>query len=60
MAIYRCENCDEMVDDDYSPMQSHPYSKQFASYKDTMVCPDCYDVLEYDMKEALDEDRNDG
>ena len=60
MAIYRCENCDEMVDDDYSPMQSHPYSKQFASYKDTTVCPDCYDVLEYDMKEALDEDRNDG
>ena len=59
MAVYMCSACDSWIDDDYNPMQEHPFAKQLPSKKGEMVCEDCYVELEADMKEALEEDYRD-
>ena len=56
MSMYICDNCDAWCDDDYNPMQEHPFAKQHRSKKGVMVCEDCYVELEADMMEALEED----
>ena len=56
MAMYLCDNCDSWVDDDWSPMQEHPWRKRLPRYKHKVVCEDCYVELEYELKEALLED----
>ena len=60
MSMYYCHECQQHIDDDYNPMVEHPFAKRLASYKGEYVCDECSQVLEYDMKEALREDLNDG
>ena len=42
MAVYRCEECQEWMDNDYCPCAEHP------TIKNGLVCPDCADELEED------------
>lgn len=58
MSVYYCHVCQEYKDDDYNPMVEHPYAKQLPSYKDETCCDECSFTLEYDMKEALEEDQH--
>jgi DNA-directed RNA polymerase subunit RPC12/RpoP len=54
--MYRCDNCEDLFDDDYEPMETHPFGDVLLTRADDMVCPSCYDELMADMLEALEED----
>jgi len=59
MAMYKCYNCDSWCDDDWNPMCEHPYRKRLPRYGKPghEVCSDCEIELEYELEEALKEDR---
>ena len=40
MAVYRCEECDKWLDDDYFPCQEHP------KHENELICPYCLLQLE--------------
>jgi len=44
MAIYRCFECDKMVDNDWNPCEEHP------TKDNELVCPSCFEEYE-DMPE---------
>ena len=52
MAMYICDHCQEWEDNDWSPMQQHPFAARFPSYKNCMVCEECAIELEYELKEV--------
>ena len=37
MAIYRCSECDKMVDNDWEPCEEHP------TKDNELVCPACFE-----------------
>jgi|AOAMet_66_BLW_10_1038536.scaffolds.fasta_scaffold16278_2 hypothetical protein len=37
MAVYRCQECDSYVDNDYNPCEV---------VKGELVCPDCYEEMQ--------------
>lgn len=46
MAMYRCEECEQLINDDYSPCVEHP--TQAEAY----CCEECADKIEaYQQKE---------
>ena len=59
MAMYLCPVCDNWRDDDWSPMQEHPWGKMFRRYKEEFCCEECAQELVAEMEEALLEDLND-
>lgn len=44
MAIYRCDECDQLIDDDYFPCVEHPH------YADQFCCEECADKVEEEEK----------
>ena len=56
MAMYQCPVCDIMKDDDWSPMQEHPWGKMFYKYENEFCCESCAHELAAEMKEVGKED----
>ena len=52
MAVYQCHNCDAWLDDDWHPMETHPWAKRFKKYQNDVVCPSCAGELEQEMIDA--------
>ena len=46
MAIYRCEVCEQLIDDDYFPCVEHPTDPT------AFCCEACAEEIEEEMKEA--------
>ena len=44
MAIYRCDECEHMIDDDYFPCVEHPTDSNL------FCCEDCAESLEEDAE----------
>lgn len=44
MAIYRCDECDQFIDDDYFPCVEHP------TMMDAFCCEECAEKVEAEEK----------
>lgn len=58
MAIYLCNNCDAWVDDDWHPMEEHPWANRFERYQNEVVCPECATELREEALEVAREEYN--
>lgn len=45
MAIYRCEECEQMIDGDYDPCVEHPKDSSL------FCCEACADEIEYQIEQ---------
>ena len=56
MSMYHCHNCDAWVDDDYHPMENHPWAHRSKKYQYDVVCPECAVEIEEEARECAEED----
>ncbi len=52
MAMYRCEECENIIDGDYSPCVEHP--KDPTAY----CCESCADSLEMDISSTNQQEKS--